>query len=429
MNYNDYIKESLGAGNAAGKMIRSLGSIGSSLSAFDPDYYKYEKSPIKGNIGEIQQFLIDMGTNVIDGKGGWTLLKKDWDFGKETASAVWVYLYGGSSMIKSSSKYPQQKTVKELQTKLGVKSDGGAGKETLDEIARLFNAIVKRKISEEKAKSSVGTWNKDGVSKRYGTTIKNIMNGNTAPYQATFQSRQTFYREIHELLYASPNAEAKAAIKSFGLKPIHSNWFQAASAVNAANALGAADNINLWMMSDDTEKMLRHCGVELLKENIVTAKQMILGTLNKTFVNTKGKNVKLEKSAQGQTLDNRLVEYEQTELNKIMSTYKGKVSKDTWKSMTDGINASFGLPAAPAVIAGVIKTYFGVKASSLGILDTILGTTSAAYRTLSGVVSGVSNYFNHTFNIDNYDNRATLGKGCVSAVYHGEGNYKGINLI
>ena len=429
MNYNDYIKESLGAGNAAGKMIRSLGSIGSSLSAFDPDYYKYEKSPIKGNIGEIQQFLIDMGTNVIDGKGGWTLLKKDWDFGKETASAVWVYLYGGSSMIKSSSKYPQQKTVKELQTKLGVKSDGGAGKETLDEIARLFNAIVKRKISEEKAKSSVGTWNKDGVSKRYGTTIKNIMNGNTAPYQATFQSRQTFYREIHELLYASPNAEAKAAIKSFGLKPIHSNWFQAASAVNAANALGAADNINLWMMSDDTEKMLRHCGVELLKENIVTAKQMLLGTLNKTFVNTKGKNVKLENSAQGQTLDNRLVEYEQTELNKIMSTYKGKVSKDTWKSMTDGINASFGLPAAPAVIAGVIKTYFGVKASSLGILDTILGTTSAAYRTLSGVVSGVSNYFNHTFNIDNYDNRATLGKGCVSAVYHGEGNYKGINLI
>ena len=433
MNYNDYIKESFvsslgAAANSAAKA--AAGKMISSLSALDPDYYKYEKSPIKGNIGEIQQFLIDMGTNVIDGKGGWTLLKKDWDFGKRTASAVWVYLYGGSSMIKSSSKYPQQKTVKELQTKLGVKSDGGAGKETLDEIARLFNAIVKRKISEEKAKSSVGTWNKDGVSKRYGTTIKNIMNGNTAPYQATFQSRQTFYREIHELLYASPNAEAKAAIKSFGLKPIHSNWFQAASAVNAANALGAADNINLWIMSDATEEMLRHCGVELLKGNIVTAKQMLLGTLNKTFVNTKGKNVKLEKSAQGQTLDNRLVEYEQTELNKIMSTYKGKVSKNTWKSMTDGINASFGLPAAPAVIAGVIKTYFGVKASaSLGILDTILGTTSAAYRAVSDVVSGVSNYFNHTFNIDNYDNRATLGKGCVSAVYHGEGNYKGINLI
>ena len=419
MNYNDYIKES------------KINNYGYRLyEALDPDYYKYEKSPIKGNIGQIQQFLIDMGTNVVDGKGGWTLLKKDWDFGKGTASAVWVYLYGGSSMIKSSSKYPQQKTVKELQTKLGVKSDGGAGKETLDEIARLFNAIVKRKISEEKAKSSVGTWNKDGVSKRYGTTIKNIMNGNTAPYQAAFQSRQTFYREIHELLYASPNAEAKAAIKSFGLKPIHSNWFQAASAVNAANALGAADNINLWMMSDDTEKMLRYCGVELLKGNIVTAKQMLLGTLNKTFMNTKGKNVKLEKSAQGQTLDNRLVEYEQTELNKIMSTYKGKVSKDTWKSMTDGINASFGLPAAPAVIAGIIKKYFGVKASaSLGILDTILGITSPAYRAVSNVISGVSNYFNHTFNIDNYDNRATLGKGCVSAVYHGEGNYKGINLI
>ena len=147
-------------------------------------------------------------------------------------------------------------------------------------------------------------------------------------------------------------------------------------------------------------------------------------------MNTKGKNVKLEKSAQGQTLDNRLVEYEQTELNKIMSTYKGKVSKDTWKSMTDGINASFGLPAAPAVIAGIIKKYFGVKASaSLGILDTILGITSPAYRAVSNVISGVSNYFNHTFNIDNYDNRTTLGKGCVSSAYHGEGNYQGINLI
>jgi len=256
------------------------------------------------------------------------------------------------------------------------------------------------------------------------------MNGDTSPYKATFQSRQTFYREIHELLYASPNAEAKAAIKSFGLKPIHSNWFQAASAVNQANALGAADNVNLWIMSDDTEKMLRHCGVELLKGNIVTAKQMLLGTLNKTFVNTKGKNVKLDKSAEGQTLDNRLVEYEQTELNKIMATYKANINKDTWKSMIDGVNASFGLPAAPAMIMGVIKNYFGVKASaSLGILDTILGNTSAAYKVVSSVVTGVSNYFNHTFNIDNYDNRSILGKGCVSSIYHGEGNYQGINLI
>jgi hypothetical protein len=371
-----------------------------------------------------------MGTKVVDGKGGATALKKDWDFGKGTASAIWTYLYGGSTMIKSPFKYPQQKTVKELQAKLGVKADGRAGSETLDPIAKKFNSIVKTKVSQEKTKSSTGTWNKEGKSQRYGTTIKNIMNGNTSPYQGTFQSRQTFYRQIHELLYASPNSEAKAAIKSFGLKPIHSNWFQAASAVNQANALGAADNINLWVMSDDTEKMLRHCGVELLKGNIVTAKQMLLGTLNKTFVNSKGKSVKLDKSAQGQTLDNRLVEYEQSELNKIMAAYKTKVGKDTWKSMIDAVNASFGLPAAPALIMGVIKKFFGPKTeATLGILDTFLSSTSATYKAISGIITGISNYFNHTFNIDNYDNRAILGKGCVSSLYHGEGSYQGMNLI
>jgi hypothetical protein len=176
--------------------------------------------------------------------------------------------------------------------------------------------------------------------------------------------------------------------------------------------------------------MLRYCGVQLLKKNIVTAKQMLLGTLNKTFVNAKGKNVKLDKSAQGQILDNRLVEYEQTELNKIMKTYKTEIGKDTWKSMIDGINASFGLPAAPPLIMGVIKKFFGPKTSATaGILDTFLSNTSATYRAISGIISGISNYFNHTFNIDNYDNRAVLGKGCVSEIYHGEGKFQGMNLI
>ena len=416
--YKDFINES--------KRFERFDRINEALNA----YHKYEKSPIKGDTGEIQQFLIDMGTKVIDGKGGFTPLKKDRDFGKLTASAVWIYLYGTGSMMKPSLEYPQQKTLKELQSKLGLKADGDAGPVTLNSIAKKLNGIVKTKLSQEKSKSAQGTWNKEGESQKYGTTIKNIMNGNTAPYQATFQSRQTFYRQIHELLYATPNKEAKAAIKSFGLKPIHSNWFQAASAVNQANALGAADNINLWIMSDDTEKMLKYCGVELLKGNIITAKQMLLGTLDKTFVNPKGKKVRLDKSAQGQTLDNRLVEYEQTELNKIMSEYKTKVGKDTWKSMIDGINASFGLPAAPTLIMNVIKKFFGPKTkATFGILDTILGSTSTAYKAISNMISGISNYFNHTFNIDNYDNRAILGKGCVSELYHGEGNFQGINLI
>jgi hypothetical protein len=418
-DYNNYIKE-YEVNNYVDKIYESLNS----------SYYKYEKSPIKGDSGEIQQFLIDMGIKVVDGKGGSTVLKKDWDFGKSTASAVWSYLYGSSGMVKSSQKYPQKKTVKELQTKLGVKSDGEIGSETLNLIAKKFNSIVKDKISQEKAKSSTGTWNKEGKSQKYGTTIKNIMNGNTDPYKGTFQSRQTFYRQIHELLYAKPNEEAKDAIKSFGLKPIHSNWFQAAAAVNQANALGAADNINLWIMSDDTEKMLRYCGVELLKENIVTAKQMLLGTLNKTFVNAKGKNIKLDKSAQGQILDNRLVEYEQTKLNKIMAEYKTKVGKDTWKSMIDGINASFGLPAAPSLIMGVIKKFFGPKTAAVGgVLDILLNNTSTAYKAISGLITKISNYFNHTFNIDNYDNRVILGKGCVSEIYHGENIFRGMNLI
>ena len=415
--YKDFINES-----------KQLDRINEALNSA---YYKYEKSPITGNAGEIQQFLIDMGTKVVDGKGGSSPLVKDWSFGKDTASAIAVYLYGGNSLLKVPLKHPQKITVSELQKKLGVKIDGKAGKETLDAVAKKFNNIVKSKIAKEKSNSSAGsTWNPKGVSKRYGETIKNIMNGNTAPYEGTFQSRQTFYRQIHELLYATPNAEAKAAISSFGLKPIHSNWFQAASSVNQANALGAADNYNLWIISDDTEKMLRHCGVKLVKKNIVTAKEMLLGTLNKSFTNAQGKTVKLDKSAEGQKLDNRLVEYEQSELNKIMADYKKTVKEDSWKSMIDGINASFGLPAAPSMISNVIKNFFGPKTSATAsFFDVVLSAVSPAYSGLKKAVSAISGFVDHTFNIDSYSNRSTLGKGCVAQLYHGDGKVNGINLI
>lgn len=423
-SYNDFLKEE--------KINNYIVHLNEEADNKLNNYLKYLKSPIKGDIGEIQQFLIDMGTKVVDGKGGSTPLKKDWEFKNRTASALWSYLYGTSSMVKIPLKFPQQKTVKELQTKLGVKADGKVGSETLNAISKKINTRVKetaKKLSDDKG-SSAGKWNPKGVSKRYGEIIKNIMNGNTAPYEGTFQARQTFYRKIHELLYATPNAEAKAAISSFGLKPIHSNWFQAAASVNQANALGAADNYNLWIMTDDTEKMLRHCGVKLLKKNIVTAKEMLLGTLNKTFTNSKGKTIKLDKSVQGQKLDNRLVEYEQTELNKIMADYKKTVKGDSWKSMIDGINASFGLPAAPPIISNVIKNFFGPKtSSSLSFFDVFLSSISPGYIALKKTISAIAGFIDHTFNIDSYSNRSTLGKGCIAQLYHGDGKTNGINLI
>lgn len=392
-------------------------------------YYKYEDDPVKADIGSIQQFLIDMGTKSVDGTGGAVPLTRDGKFGEDTATAVAVYLYGTGSLLKPPLKSPQKITISELQTKLGVNTSGMADKKTLEAIAKKFNEIVESKV--EKARNEAGgTWNEEGRSAKYGETIKNVMNGNTAPYEGTFQARQTFYRQIHELLYSNPNAEAKEAIESFGLKPINSNWFQAAAAVNQANALGAADNWNLWIISDETEAMLRYCGIELLKRNIVTAKEMLLGTLNKSFTNAKGRTVKLDKSVQGQVLDNRLVEYEQSELDKLMAGYKSRSGPDKWKSMIDGINASFGLPAAPSLISNVIKAFFGPKAAAgAGILDFFLSSTSPAYKLISNVVSGITNYFNHTFNIDDYDNRATLGKGCVAELYHGEGNFTGMNTI
>jgi len=415
-SYKEYLNESFSS-RESDQVFENL----------NPSYYKYQKSPVKADAGEIQQFLIDMGTKVVDGRGGSYPLKKDYSFGKETASAVWTYLYGTKSMLKVPLRNPQQQTVSELQKRLGVGVDGAAGPETLTAVANKFNTIVKNKVG---ASSSAGTWNKNGKSEKYGKVILDVMSGNTAPYEGTFQARQTFYRQIHELLYAKPNAEAKSAIQSFGLKPIASNWFQAAAAVNQANALGAADNWNLWIISDETEEMLRYCGIELLKRNIVTAKEMLLGTLNKSFTSAKGKTIKLDKSVQGQTLDNRLVEYEQSELNGIMSGYRSKTGPDKWKSMIDGINASFGLPAAPSLISNVIKKFFGPKAATAaGILDFFFSATSPAYKLISNTISGIANYFNHTFNIDNYDNRATLGKGCVAELYHGEGSFSGMNLI
>jgi hypothetical protein len=392
-------------------------------------YQKYGEKPVKPTIWGIQQFLKEMGTRIVDGKGGSSPLIPDGKFGEDTASALAVYFYGTESLVGSSDKNPQKISVSELQKKLGVKETGKVDEETLSAISKKINEIVRLKL-EKAEKDAGGFWNSEGTSARYGETIKNVMNGNTAPYEKTFQSRQTFYRQIHELLYSKPNAEAKDAIESFSLKPIHSNWFQAASSVNQANALGAADNFNLWIISDETEEMLRYCGIELLKRNIVTAKEMLLGTLDKSFTNAKGQTIKLDKSFEGQKLDNRLVEYEQSELNKIMADYKKKTETEDWNSMIDGINASFGLPAAPSMISNVIKKFFGPKVSATaGILDVFLSSTSPLYSSAKKIISGVSNYFDHTFNIDDYENRSTLGKGCVAQIYHGDGNTSGMNLI
>jgi len=406
VNYSDFIFES--------KELEYLAESNDAvLKKRCQEYKNRVTTPVTANACDIQKFLINVGHNITN----------DCDFGNSSATAYATWRYGASEGIKSvDTLWKRMKSAG-----LDVGSSSGFGPKMAAAIAKEINYQIPR--LSKCSTSSSGSWNPKGQSSKYGQLIKNIMSGNTSPYESTFDSRQTFYRLIHELLYFKPNSEAAAAISSFGLKPIHSNWFQAAAVVNQSNALGASDNVNLWIISDDTEEMLRWCGVELLKRNIVTAKEMLLGTLNKSFKTADGKTLKLDKSAQGQTLDNRLVEYEQTELKKLMDQYKSSHTS-SWKAMIDGINASFGLPAAPSVIKQVLSHWFvPQKSSTLAIIDAIATVSIPSYAPIKLAIESIANYFNHTFNIESYDHRIKMGKGCVSQLYGGTGSFSGTNLI
>ena len=78
---------------------------------------KWNSITIK-NMTDVQTFLKEYGTKVVDGKGKSNPIKITGMLDDQTVTAFWAFRYGNKDMIVGSNKNPQPKTVSQLQTKL-----------------------------------------------------------------------------------------------------------------------------------------------------------------------------------------------------------------------------------------------------------------------------------------------------------------------
>jgi len=101
---------------------------------------KWNSIPIN-TIKEVQTFLKEYGTKVVDGKGKANPIKITGTLDDQTATAFWVFQYGGKDMLVGSNKNPQPKTVSQLAAKI---SSDTLEKTRIGIIKRIYYAIKRK---------------------------------------------------------------------------------------------------------------------------------------------------------------------------------------------------------------------------------------------------------------------------------------------
>ncbi|WP_346293789.1 hypothetical protein [Sphaerothrix gracilis] len=130
-------------------------------------------------------------------------------------------------------------------------------------------------------------------------------------------------------------------------KAIKSQWFEAAAIVTGKNAVGAAERINLWYLSDNTDQFLQAGNKFLFKYNMKNFSYLM-----------QGKDIPGMEGLRGQDLDNALVEFEQTKVQEFTDNYSGDGSIE---DMTAEINSAFDAYLAPDLVKAVIEESFENK--------------------------------------------------------------------
>ena len=142
----------------------------------------------------------------------------------------------------------------------------------------------------------------------------------------------------------NPSAYQKIADRSkwysWAAKETKGNyWFAAAADVTSYTMVGAADMINLWVMNDAEENILRGANKFLLQENFKNFGNYALG---KGAVTWDGKSYG---NLSGADLDNQMVVIEMTILQGYLDDYKKSYTKEhgekAWENLNKGINELF----------------------------------------------------------------------------------------
>ena len=101
---------------------------------------KWNSIPIN-TIKDVQTFLKEYGTKVVDGKGKTNPIKITGILDDQTVTAFWNFQYGGKDMLVGSNKNPQPKTVNQLAAKISVNT----WEKTLTGLIKRVYYMVKQK--------------------------------------------------------------------------------------------------------------------------------------------------------------------------------------------------------------------------------------------------------------------------------------------
>ncbi|HEX9600474.1 MAG TPA: hypothetical protein VF985_03195 [Mariniflexile sp.] len=153
----------------------------------------------------------------------------------------------------------------------------------------------------------------------------------------------------------------------------NSRWFKAAEIVTGRMAVGAAEGINAWYLTDATDKFLSAGNKYLFGYNMGNAKSLIeTGSLSGSFTNAKGATVSFD-GLSGKALDYAMVEFEQTKVQDFIGQYQKNNPNASMDDIMGSINYSMDSSFAPKEIKKVMNDNFntskGQKAFDFGSYD------------------------------------------------------------
>ncbi|MEW5675603.1 hypothetical protein ABGT15_04765 [Flavobacterium enshiense] len=231
----------------------------------------------------------------------------------------------------------------------------------------------------------------------WNASIYNTKKGNDYLYN-TIEQRQAYY------LFADAYLKTKGII---------SEWFDAAARVTMGSikdslqgetALGAAEQLNLWYLSNDTEEFLKQGNKYLFSDNMKNVKLLLegKGKLSGEFIDAKGKKQSF-KGLTKQELDLKLVEFEQSLVQEYINSSFNDLNNSFMKKSLDEVAYTSGNKEYDAIVKQVNENFSHWMAPD--IIQEIMEEHFMEKKKL-------------TFNFAKYEDRVKLGQIMVKKLYY-----------
>lgn len=230
--------------------------------------------------------------------------------------------------------------------------------------------------------------------------------------------KASLYNTINARHYVYHTIEQRHAYYKFvdaylKTKGIISEWFDAAARVTMGSitdsmqgetALGSAEMINLWYLSDKTDEFLIGGNKYLFADNMNNVKLLLegKGKLSGEFIDAKG-NKQSFKNLSKQELDYKLVEFEQSMVQDYINSSFKDLDISLMKKSLNEVSATSGNREFDTIIKEINENFSHWMAPDL--MQDIMGK----YFSKDGKV---------VFNFAKYEDRVKLGQVMVKELYY-----------